>query len=455
MIVKFTNPDSKLPAPFWGGSSLAVWALWGLVCLNGGKAQAEIAVDLVGPDLKAKRIILNRVEDSTMTFFDADGLLQVEPLANYLRWRIAPSDAQAKQGTVVIDLSDGRRWTGEWLGTQDDGQVLLLKHWLFGQVKTDLEKVRRIAFDGSLKKAESTKRDLVILANGDRLTGFINALEMDKVSFQPKGKRQALQLEIKNIRSIHLANPAEAQIKFHAITLTDGSRVLAKRFSVIGQTMSVSLITDQDASNANTGNTGVAPVAIPLKKVSRVDLADPSRRLVDLSALPSKTLAGGKVFGLAMPVRAQGTAFRMHAPVTVQFELPPGAVRFSAEAQLDVDSSKAESVKGNLGKANSGKVSSAKGKPGRASSSESARSTRQGSVDRSHWADFVVKVRVDDVELESYHIHTQQRRVRINVAAKGRVLTIELDPGRNGPVMDRLYLTNAIILAAIESGAQK
>ena len=102
MIVKFTIPDSKLSAPSWRWP-IAVWALWGLVCLSGGKAQAEITVDLVGPDLEAKRIILNSVEDSTMTFFDADGLLQVEPLANYLRWRVAPVDVQTKQGTVVVD----------------------------------------------------------------------------------------------------------------------------------------------------------------------------------------------------------------------------------------------------------------------------------------------------------------------------------------------------------------
>ena len=312
-------------------SNVLISALLGLlaVTLGGGNAWGDTTVFLVGPDLKARQITLNSVENSTMTFFDADGLLQVEPLSDYLRWRITPRDFKAKwpAGSVAIDLSDGRRWTGQWLGTRDKGQILLLKHWLFGQVETDLEQVRRIAFDGSFDGPVSTQRDQVVLVNGDRLTGFVNAIEGDKVSFQPKGKRQTLGLEIKSIRLIHLANPAKPKVDFHVITLIDGTRVLTREFSVIGDTMSLKM--GRDA--------GAAPVTIPLKKVSGVDVANPSRRLIDLSSLPRKTLAGGKVFGLTMPLRIEGTAIRMHAPVTIQFELPPGATRFSAEARLDVE----------------------------------------------------------------------------------------------------------------------
>jgi len=409
--------NAKAPYfPAWVRLLLAAVTLW-----QGVPALADTDLELLDLDLKAQRISLNSVQDGRMTYFDSDGLLQVQPLDRYLRFQLSTPKLAPGPGLdpiedtwAVVDLVDGRRWTGKWLGADSGGQVIHLKHWLLGKVKADLEQVRQITFNGKPGRSVASKRDQVVLVNGDSLLGFVDAIKEGKLMFQPQGKAQALALDMGRVKTIQLANPARLERQWHTLTLTDGSRIHTR-----------DLVVSKDRLTLTTAlDTGTIDVA--MKKVSRVDLANPVRQIIDLASLPMKTIKASDVFGLKMAPWIAGSDIHLHAPVAIQFTLPQEARRFSGLAQIDT------------GDRESQKETS----PGALSKSASA-----GKVG---WADFVVKVAIDQIPTASYHVHAGQPEVKMNFQVTGRTLTIELDSGRNGPVMDRLRITQAIVLLAVK-----
>ncbi len=145
---------------------------------------------------------------------------------------------------------------------------------------------------------------------------------------------------------------------------------------------------------------------VPLASLVRIDLFGADAELVDLASLQGTVTNGGKVFGLAWaPGRADGADVLMHAPVTVRYALPQGTQRLAATAVLATE-------------------------PGTSN----------------ELADFTVTVAVDGQDIGSYHISASQPTASINLLSAGSVLTIRLDPGVNGPVMDRLRLVEPMLL---------
>ena len=151
-------------------------------------------------------------------------------------------------------------------------------------------------------------------------------------------------------------------------------------------------------------------VELALGEVARVDLASPRGRLVDLVRLKMQAVSGGEVFGLPMPPRIDAGSVYLHAPVVVRFDLPAGAARLAAVAELaDAAQSPAEALA---------------------------------------WADMDLIVRVDSKIVATAHLDAAQPRALLNVAAAGRALTIELDQAANGPIRDRMRLRDAVVFVA-------
>ncbi len=62
------------------------------------------------------------------------------------------------------------------------------------------------------------------------------------------------------------------------------------------------------------------------------------------------------------------------------------------------------------------------------------------------WSDFQVVVASENSQEQRFEVSGRQPIVRINIPVAGRGLTIRLDPGVNGPILDRLLLRDAVIL---------
>jgi hypothetical protein len=148
---------------------------------------------------------------------------------------------------------------------------------------------------------------------------------------------------------------------------------------------------------------------LPLEQVQRVDLTAGGYRLVDLTQLPREVVDGGETFGFAKPPRLSAGDLMLHAPVRLAIALPEGAVRFAATAVLDLT-----------------------GVP----------------ADRHDWASSQLTVQdAEQVPLApAQQIDAAHPTARFNLPVSAGRLILDLDPSVNGPILDRVRLTDAVIL---------
>lgn len=362
---------------------------------------AATPVILIGPDLKPRQVNLQALGDGRMSFFDAERTLQVESVGAVLQIRF-PVDAavkveestvaSAKPQAVFIELIDGQRIVGKFLGSDDQGQKLRFQHAALAEVTISLDKVARLSFDGVQHSRPSPREDVVRLTNGDELTGFVLSVKEAGIEVQ-QGKTKPFVLPGDRVTGLHLANPMQRPAdRQHLIWLRDGSRVLASEVTISAEKFTLS-----------TSLASKSPITLPLAAVARIELASLEGRLIDLAELPLSITAGGKVFGVPMSPRIEGDMLRLHAPITVEFTLPAGAKRFAAIAELDAEG---EDVS---------------------------------------LADFLVSVLSGSETTARHAITGKQPRAEINAALTGKTLTITLDPAAHGPVLDRLRLRDAVV----------
>jgi hypothetical protein len=397
-------------------------------------ALAVTPATLIGPDLQPRAVKVQALGDGKITYFDAERRLQIESTASLLQVRfgsdgrdgrdaasgeveaaapgnvpprldspaktaIDPPAPAGKEPAVKavsaarVDLIDGQRLVASPAGADDDGQTLWFDHPILGKVAVKLDAIQRLLLDPAVSVATTPAADRVLLANGDALEGFVVAIKPGGVELQ-QGNAKPFLLPLDRVKAVLLTNPpAKADKPVNVVVLRDGTRLTCGEPTIAS-----------DMLTATAALTGKA-LTLPLAGVDRIELASPRGRLMDLAELPMKVTAGGEVFGLPMAPRVEGHVLRLHAPVTVELELPPGAVRLAAVAELDAD-----------GKA----------------------------ADDSSWASYFVHLKAADA-LGRHAIHADQPRIHINVPISGRTLTITLDPGANGPVMDRLRLREAVV----------
>jgi hypothetical protein len=349
-------------------------------------------VTLIGRDLSPRQVNLQSVRNDVVTYFDMDRAYHNEPLSRFLQFRFTPDAASLDDDMMALELTDGQRYTGRWIAEADGGDALRWRHPQLGEIVVRLETVRAIRPANEVQNGDVPTADRVMLSNGDLMRGFVVSATAEGLAIQLEGRRDAVTLPRERIVNVTLANPAPStQDQTHMIYLADSSRVRAAGLTVEGDRLRL---------------TGAPAESIALASVGRIDVAARGARLIELSDLPMTTLSGGEVFGMPMPPRVDAGVWRMHAPLTLGFDLPPGATRFAAVAQIDAEGN--EPVQ---------------------------------------WTDFVVRIVAGDAE-HSCRITREQPTCRINLpfGDAATILTIELDAGVNGPVMDRLRLRDAVVL---------
>lgn len=370
---------------------------------------------LIGPDLNRYPADIQALAEGRVSFFDADRHLQVQPISHFVQIRFGQieddgSTVSHNEGTVFIDLVDGQRLAVQWLGA--DRQTLHVRHALLGEMWVNVEDL--LALTRGIMKEPSRRLagDLVVLANGDRIEGFVATVGGSNIEIQTEHADATIMLRADRVVGLYLNNPARPNGPTgHLVYLKDGSAVLASELEIAdGQ-----LLLETPVSQWPEPGLETKPRAQPdkdvrqiaLEQVKRIDLASEAGRLVEVIELDGQVIAGGEVFTLPMPPQVLSNGVLLHAPVALAYELPERTAQFAATAELSIDSE---------------------------------------DPDRSfQWADFQLIIRVDDRVLLRRRITGQDPRVSIRVPVHGRKLTIELDPGANGPVMDRLLLRDAIL----------
>ncbi|MEM7624969.1 MAG: hypothetical protein AAF333_05020 [Planctomycetota bacterium] len=388
-------------------------------------ATAIVPAELLTPELERREISLSRLDGGQLNYFDAQRRLTAGPAGDFVRLSLSgEDDAQArldspsaKSAPLVIELIDGQQIAGRWSGAARDGEAIEWTHPTLGRFTLGLDEVQRVTrrSDQAPRAANAVgdpataQGDTVVLNNGDRLVGFVIAVDEGAVTIQPDGADDSVRLPIDNVAYLGLANPvSSATVAGDLITLADGTRVRGTGVAIVGDTVTFTP-TLADA---------MRPVDRPLAELRSVDFAASRVRLVDLMDQPMELIDSGTAFGLSVTPAVRGDTLHLRAPMTVRYVLPEGVRRFAAKATLDLPD----------------------GLP----------------TDRARWANVGLSVGFDTttpVAPRRWVLRPGQPGVTINLPLPpasdgdpGRRLTLEIDPAAHGPVLDRLRLTDAVLL---------
>lgn len=377
----------------------------GLIAAPG--TQAVTPARLIGPDLVAQPVTIAGLNDETLTYFDEQRILRSAAVEGFVQLRSIGGTRDTATPYPSVTLTDGQRFTGDWVGPTPDGAALRWRHDLIGEVVIPLDELADViwrAGDDPPVNRETPATDTLTFVNGDTLSGFVSALNEQGVELVPDAGGSPVTIPYERIASLSFSNPSRAMPEpYHRVTLADGTRVWADEMRLSNETASW-LATPPGASPAR--------VETPIAELARIDFRTGGMGLVDLTEL-SLTVGPEKgVFGLSIPARIEGRSIRAHAPATLTFDLPDGAARFAALAELDT----------------------------------------QDAPDRiADWADFQVVLLTDSTEVGRWHIVGARPRAPMNCAVAGQALTIRLEPGVNGPILDRLRVSDAVVLVRIEA----
>ncbi|MEX0886149.1 MAG: hypothetical protein WD009_06885 [Phycisphaeraceae bacterium] len=390
---------------------MCVFAIVALLAWPSPRAAAMLDAELLGPDLDPEPVHVRGLYDGALHYVDSDRRLQRRPVDRFvslrrIAGRSADDGEHALDTAGGVELVDGQRIAGRWIGGGDDGQSLIWEHPQLGRIDLPLDRVARLwhADAGRPDPGRPPVQDIVRLSNGDELRGFIVGVGDDGVELQMDDADDPVHLPGARIHRLVLANPGAApDVGWHELHLADGSRLLARELE----------LDDEEAIEARIALRGdnAASTRLPLEALARVDFTAAGRRLVPLIDLPRELVAGGEAFALPVGPYVRGGALHLRAPVTLRFELPAGAVRLAADAEL-------------------------------ATGGDAPRHLTD-------WADFELLLRSDGEEAR-WRFSGEQSSVRINAELAGEVLEIELDPGVNGPILDRLRLRQAEVLIVDE-----
>jgi hypothetical protein len=379
--------------------SILIGALALLIMAPAARADDDRKFLLLSETLDIAPVTLIAIDDEIVTCRDETGVSRDVPTASCLALlRDNPPRIAAAESMLI--LANGQRLPGAPASDSSDaGDVFTWRHPWLGETSVTLDHIAALRLARAHPLPPAGESDVVILANGDRLDGFITRINGGITLEFDDPDAPALELPLDRIAACRFITPPVdrigARLCFRDGTAIDGRGL---RFGddgfvhldpFIARARPVPLsrrIDDVDAILL-----GGASHLVPLASLSLTDLTAPPTRY----SAPPPTVSDDPA-----PLDLRPVAFS--GPLTARYALPPNARRFAARVVMPPDAHE-------LG-------------------------------------DLELIIRIDDVERLRATINRSAPVLGVNLEAAGTVMTIELAPGLNGSINDRIVFERAMIL---------
>jgi hypothetical protein len=315
-----------------------ITAISGLTLLAAAAAHGQVSFDVVESDLSRTPAQILSITDDAVTWLDAAGQPVTRDTGTILGLDGTRGEERSETATVfdviafepsMLVLVDGRRYTGTLSGEAGLPETLRWQHPVLGKVDVPLEMIDRLMLQRaslgpvsgeSLPPAEA--QDVLLLRNGDRLEGFVAALDRDAV-IEVDGREVAVPME--TVYQVALANPRERWAG-PMVWLRDGSvlgagsvRLAERRFTLI-----------DNGTPGTEADAGAGEAVVRAEHVLAV--AFDTRELVPVSSLIESPSRRVSVRDARSPFDAEPIELTGAASLSV--DLPAGASRLSMTAAL-------------------------------------------------------------------------------------------------------------------------
>lgn len=300
---------------------------------------------LLDRKLQERSVMLVGVDDKTVSYTDSSGLVRSEAIGEFLAVLSPTAEEKSHlRPASLIELNDGERFVGVLIGDSrsDKADSILWEHAALGIMEFKLDALKRIQFQGGSEtspRAPDASGDLVVLVNGDRMEGFIESVG-PSVRIDVNGTKR--ELPVDRVQEIVLgAAAASGEEKDDIVAwLKDGSVVACRS---IHTTRMGELVLSPRVMSTEPERTTEAPAPIVSLRLDDLwALSLSPRSIVPLASLPISRQEAGPGRGWTRPAApvdlrwaAVGLAdIEFPGPMTVEWDLPRGATRFAAEAEL-------------------------------------------------------------------------------------------------------------------------
>ncbi|TVQ33376.1 MAG: hypothetical protein EA376_02455 [Phycisphaeraceae bacterium] len=316
-------------------------------------------------------------------------------------------DHDASPGS--IELIDGQRFPGEHAPTGGDEEMVVWTHPVFGRVSVALDRVAEVVLDAGVHRQLRAERagrprselvnDELLLINGDTLSGFVISLG-DPIEIEIDGAVVSLAPE--RVASVRLAGTDEPMSGL-VVWLEDGSVAVVTSMERGAEgAISLRLATGQSAGVPIESVRAMAFDAGRIRALASYAPVEekPIGRRVLLSGVRSL------VNPLDAPVELNAPDIEFPGPMEARWLLPGGVRRFAAIAELPLDAQP--------------------------------------------WGDCELVIKIDGEEKLRERLWSGSPRLEFSlpfeVSDRAREMIVIVDPGRYGPVNDRVILRRPLLL---------
>ncbi len=351
---------------------------------------------VLGPDLEPKTVGLDTVSLSD------DGLLRLRLSADPI------TPLNNKQ--YVARLVDGQVLVGTLMDAGKDGETIrLAMDYQQRSVAFPLDDLLSLALVGTSLVGDASD-DTLLLATGETLIGFVDAIGEDGIGFVIGDAEDPIQIPMDRIRGFSIANkpqPVKAEKGLARVLLRGGSSLLLRDAALKRATKR------EGSSLSGTLTIGgeSTTITMPLNEVHLIEPRSGRYVLERLADSAMTLISGGEVFSVKMPPRIdRDGSIHLHAPTTLGFDLSKGASRLAFMVAMDLDDTIPQTRRAMAG------------------------------------CELIV---YDGDEVIARHTLTPDGPPkRLNVALAGGDLRIALQAGVNGPVLDRVVISQAELLVS-------